>query len=204
MPAGYVPSARPGCGFGPVPFVYVVLIEFSLVILIIGLAISLAAREYSVAAFKATFTEALLAASQARHEFAERISLTGTLEEAGDAAQKGVAQRASVDPKQSIDAAEQELKRSGATPIDARLSRTRTLRLGSSYVVLVDYRYWPGTGAASFRPAVPDVERPASVMLHCGPGSPPKGWVAPPEQVPSNLPRSHQPWMCRSRLPGSG
>ena len=197
MPAGYFPSVRPGCGFGPVRPAYWVLIELGSVIVIIGVAVALIASEQRVAQFKTTFAEALLAASHARHEFSERLSLTGSLDPEEDLAGKAASYRASVDPAKSLDAAEQDLRQRGATSISEG-GRTRALRFGPSYVVLFRYPQWPGTGAVSFRPAIPDTERPASVMLHCGPGSAPKGWVAPPETIASNLPISHQPWLCRS------
>jgi hypothetical protein len=102
-----------------------------------------------------------------------------------------------VDPTQSLAAAERSLEQNGGTVVDGT-ERTRLLRVGSNFVVLVRYPQWPQTGAVAFRPAVPEVTHPVSVTLHCGQDAAPKGWVAAKASVSTNLPASHLPWMCRT------
>jgi len=196
MPASLVPVRRADSGFGPVPSVYWFVIEISLAIAIIGLAIGLALSNYAIASFKARLTEAFTMMGKPRIIFAESYALTGgwdAVEAGADSVAAGVV---TLDSALSLDAAEKEIRRRGGT-LDESARRTRVMRLGSSVVVLAQYPEWPGTGVLSFRPAVPDVDAPFTVMLHCGPGSGLRGWVAAPERVASNLPASHLPWMCR-------
>jgi len=184
---------RADSGFGPAHPLYWFLIELSLAIIIIGLTIGLALSNYPIASFKARLTEAFVMMGKPRAIFAESFALTG----GWDAAEAGAdaAGVVTLDSALSIEAAEKEIQRRGGT-LDESARRTRVMRLGSSVVVLAQYPEWPGTGVLSFRPAVPDVELPSTVMLHCGPGSGSRGWVAAPERVASNLPASHLPWMC--------
>jgi type II secretory pathway pseudopilin PulG len=198
---GTVAKARPGRGFGPVPFGYIVLIELMLVISIIGIAAALQLREFRLAAFKAAFGEVLVAIGTARHDVSERISLTGRWDAPQEGADEGRTRIVTVAPTLSLKGAEQELRQHGGTPFAEAKSRyvNGIFRLGASYVVLVNHEALPGAGVVSFRPAVPDVAQPATVFLHCGPGRPPKGWVAPPDQVPGNLPPSTSPGCAAAR-----
>ena len=176
------------------------MIELALAALIIGAALTVMGSQYRIAQFKATFSEAFVFLGRARDETVERISLTGTWN--AGAAAPGRAEPVRVDPTQLLAAAERNLEQSGAMLVDGT-ARTRLLRLDSNFVVLVRYPEWPQTGALAFRPAVPDVVHPVSVMLHCGGDSAPKGWVAAKPSVSTNLPASHLPWMCRTPL-GTG
>ncbi len=202
MPTHFVPMRRADSGFGPVHAAYWFLIELSLVISIIALAIGLAMSSYTLARFKARLAEAFTAIGPPRVAFAERIALTGGWDAVEDGTGTGAAETVTIDAGQSIEAAEETIRQRGGT-VDRGTDRTRVMRLGSSIVVLIRYPEWPGTGVLSFRPAVPDADLPASVMLHCGPGGVPKGWVAAPERVASNLPASHLPWLCRGDRRGS-
>ena len=202
MPTYFAPMRRADSGFGPVGAAYWFLIEFSLAMSIIALAIGLAMSSYTMVLFKARFTEAFVMIGKPRVIFAEHISLTGGWDVVEEDTGVAAAQVVTVDAAQSIDAAEKNLKQRGGT-VDESAGRTRVMRLGSSAVILFRYPEWPGTGVLSFRPAVPDVDLPASVMLICGSGSVPKGWVAAPERVASNLPASHLPWMCRGDRRGA-
>jgi hypothetical protein len=188
--------------FGPVHVAHWFLIELSLVISIIALAIGLAVSSYTLARFKARLAEAFTAIGPPRVVFAERIALTGGWDAVEEGTGTAAAETMTIDAGQSIEAAEETIRRRGGT-LDLGTDRTRVMRLGSSIVVLIRFPEWPGTGVFSFRPAVPDVDLPASVMLHCGPGNAPKGWVAAPERVASNLPASHLPWLCRGDRRGS-
>jgi type II secretory pathway pseudopilin PulG len=187
---------RTDSGFGPVHPVYWFFIELSLAVAIIGLAIGLAMSSYKTATFKARLTEALIGIGMSRVAIAEGIALTGGWDAAEDDSDTGAAPVVTIDAAQSIEAAERDLRRRGGT-FDSGTDRSRIMRLESSIVVLIRYPEWPGTGVLSFRPAVPDVDTPSTVILHCGPGSGPRGWIAAPERVAGNLPASYLPWMCR-------
>lgn len=171
---------------------YWFVMEVAFAAAIIGLAIGIGMSSSTMAVFKARLTEGFILLGRTRLIVAERIALTG----AWDPADEVLEPVAAIDPALSLDAAEEALKRRGGI-VDESSRGTRVVRLGGSAVLLFRYPEWGGTGALSFRAAVPDVAVPASVLLLCGPGGVPQGWVAASERVASNIPVSHLPWMCR-------
>ena len=156
----------------------VLMLEFLIVLMVLGIVLGLLVREIPTATDKARFTEVLLGSRKGQIELMERLALTGSTATANpDAASAALAPA----PRQ---------KTTGPLALSAQVQ-------SDSYVVTGKLPNREQRFSLAFSPSVIQDEAAGSVLWLCGHQRPPAGWTGPANGPGSDLRPEELPFVCR-------
>lgn len=154
---------------------HVLMFEFLLVLIVLGVVIGFLIREIPAATDKAGFTEVLMASRKGQIEMMERLAISGSAMAAASAATMSAGPPAKPEGRFALSRLDQD----GLY----RLTGTRPNR-GTPF-------------SLSFAPSVIQDEPAGSVLWLCGRQRPPAGWSGPANGPGSDLSAEELPFVCR-------